>query len=102
WSSLTRPATARGRKIFEISFAHKGFRPRSGPETVGAPWLTSGMDQPFDLTSYDASHTLASLVEDRRTADRSEADLLAKVVHFCDLHPVIGPDDEAATWPTDQ
>ena len=59
------------------------------------------MDQPFDLTGYDARHTLASLVNDRHTADRSEADLLAKIVHFCDLHPVVGPEDEAATWPVD-
>jgi len=58
------------------------------------------MDQPFDFTSYDAKHTLASVVAARRTADESEADLLAYVVHFCDLHPVVNPDDEAATWVT--
>src|SRR3954468_15531316 len=59
------------------------------------------MDQPFDLTGYDARHTLASLVGADRTAAKAEADKLAHVVHFCDLHPVVNPDDEAATWPVD-
>ena len=59
------------------------------------------MDQPFDLPSYDAKHTLASLVDVDRFVAQGEADKLAYVVHFCDLHPVVHPDDEAAAWPTD-
>jgi hypothetical protein len=60
------------------------------------------MDQPFDLTAYDAKHTLASLVDVDRSVAQGEADKLAHLVHFCDLHPVVDPDDEPATWPTDQ
>jgi hypothetical protein len=60
------------------------------------------MDQPFDLTSHDARRTLASLVDVDRMAARCEADKLAYVVHFCDLHPVVDPGDEPAAWPTDQ
>ena len=51
------------------------------------------------------NRTLASLVADRRTADRAEADLLAKVAHWCDLHPVLDPDapdaEPVAVWPAD-
>jgi hypothetical protein len=56
------------------------------------------MDQPFDLTAFDARRTLASLVDVDRMAARCEADKLAYVVHFCDLHPVVDPGDEPATW----
>src|SRR3954449_3145916 len=59
------------------------------------------MDQPFDFSDYDAKHTLASVVAARSGADQLEADLLAHVIHFCDLHPVVDPDDEPATWPVD-
>src|SRR4051794_8441919 len=58
------------------------------------------MDQPFDFSSFDAKHALASVVAARRTADESEADLLAHIVHFCSLHPVVAPGDEPATWMT--
>jgi len=59
--------------------------------------LTSVIDQPLDLTDYDAKHTLASVVAARSGADRLEAELLAFIVHFCDLHPVVDEDDEPAT-----
>jgi hypothetical protein len=60
------------------------------------------MDQPFDLTSFDARCTLASLVDVDRSVAQGEADKLAHLVHFCDLHPVVDPGDEPAAWPTDQ
>ena len=60
------------------------------------------MAAPADLPDHDANRTLASLVADRRTADRAEADLLAKVAHFCDLHQVVDPEEEpVAVWPAD-
>lgn len=44
----------------------------------------------FDVRDLDARQVLAAVVDRRRCADRAEADLLALVVHFLDLHPVIG------------
>lgn len=43
-----------------------------------------------DVRAPDARQVLAAVVDRRRCADRAEAELLALVVHFLDLHPVIG------------
>ena len=46
-----------------------------------------------------------SLVAADRAAARAEADKLAFVAHWCDLHPVLDPDapdaDPVAVWPAD-
>ena len=52
-----------------------------------------------DVRELDASAVLGAVVERRRTADQAEADLLALVVHWVDLHPVT-PEHPAATFPT--
>ena len=52
-----------------------------------------------DVRDLDASAVLDAVVERRRTADQAEADLLALVVHWVDLHAVT-PEHPAATFPT--
>ena len=52
-----------------------------------------------DVRDLDASAVLDAVVERRRTADQAEADLLALVVHWVDLHPVTD-EHPAATFPT--
>jgi hypothetical protein len=43
---------------------------------------------PGDLRDLDVAGALWFVVDRRRAADRAEADLLAGVVHWVDLHPV--------------
>jgi len=50
------------------------------------------MAAPADLPDHDARTTLASLVAADRAAARAEADKLAFVAHFCDLHQVVDPE----------
>ena len=53
-----------------------------------------------DVRALDATAVLDAVVaERRRTADQAEADLLALVVHWVDLHPVTD-EHPAATFPT--
>ena len=52
-----------------------------------------------EVRDLDASAVLDAVVSARRTADQAEADLLALVVHWVDLHPVT-PEHPAATFPT--
>ena len=53
-----------------------------------------------DLGDLDPAGALSFVVGQRRAADRSEADLLAGVVHWVDLHPVTDR-HPAATWTSD-
>src|SRR5512143_1620756 len=53
-----------------------------------------------DLRDLDPADALSFVVDRRRAADRSEADLLAGVVHWVDLHPVTDR-HPAATWAPD-
>src|SRR3954449_9374072 len=56
---------------------------------------------PVDLRDLDASGVLHRVASARRNADREEAALLAAVVAYVDLHPVIDPDSDApVAWPT--
>src|SRR3954452_22510341 len=56
---------------------------------------------PVDLRDLDASGVLDRVASARRNADREEAALLAAVVAYVDLHPVIDPDSDApVAWPT--
>ena len=48
------------------------------------------------LRDLDAAGTLAVVAGARRVADRAEAELLAAVVHWVDLHPVTETDPEAS------
>ena len=52
-----------------------------------------------DVRDLDAAAVLDAAVSARRTADQAEADLLALVVHWVDLHPVTNV-HPAATFPT--
>src|SRR3954452_1350306 len=52
-------------------------------------------------TGHDARTILAAVVRADRVVARAEADKLAAIAHFCDLHPVIDPDHVPATLATD-
>jgi len=54
-----------------------------------------------DLRDLDARAVVEAIVEQRATADRAEARLLALAVHFVDLHPVT-PGRPAASWDPDE
>ncbi len=69
-----------------------------------------------DVRALDDHSVLSFVVAQRRSADQAEADLLAGVVHWADLHPVTpqpgtdhrygdnsgAGDSDAATWPVDR
>ena len=54
-----------------------------------------------DVRELDARDVVEAIVEQRATADRAEARLLALAVHFVDLHPVT-PGHRAARWDPDE
>ena len=53
-----------------------------------------------DVRDLDATGVLDAVVARRRTADRAEADLVALVVHWVDVHPVLD-DTTTASWRSD-
>ncbi len=58
-----------------------------------------------DVRALDDHSVLTFVVAQRRNADQAEADLLAGVVHWADLHPVTDPHAGAAgaaSWPIDR
>src|SRR4051794_787071 len=67
---------------------------------LGAPAGTSvpGPVPGWDLRDLDDRGVLDEVASARRQADRQEARLLAAVVAYVDLHPVVDPDD-AVGWP---
>src|SRR3954469_16528732 len=68
-------------------------------DPAGAP--AAGPVASVDLRDLDASGVLDRVASARRNADREEAALLAAVVAYVDLHPVIDPDSDApVAWPT--
>jgi hypothetical protein len=54
------------------------------------------VDLPEGLRGLDADAVVDLILERRRAADLAEAELLAGVVHYVDLHPVVGVFDEPA------
>ncbi len=55
-----------------------------------------------NVRALDDRSVLTFVVAQRRSADQAEADLLAGVVHWADLHPATDPDAGAASWPDDR
>jgi hypothetical protein len=76
---------------FEVMSTSTATPPATPPTTAmgtatGGP--ASGAVSRGPVRDLDASEVLSVVVARRRAADRAEADLLAAVVHFVDLHPV--------------
>jgi len=81
---------------------------RFGRKTVGGRALVGVMSETMapprewgEVRELDARGCLDVLVGERRAADRAEANLLAVVVHYVDLHPVTDQDAVPATFALD-
>ncbi len=74
-----------------------------GHRAVGNADADAVSDVPgVDMRALDDRSVLSFVVAQRRHADQAEADLLAGVVHWADLHPVTDPNAGAASWPDDR
>ncbi len=90
--------------------------PHPRPSHRGRHHAAAGDVPGVDVRALDDRSVLSFVVAQRRNADQAEADLLAGVVHWVDLHPVtdhpaagdsvgdggVAGDAGAASWPMDR